>query len=149
LRHRSAPPAAAAPPPLVVSPVDVDLFRSLLEATGGHVVTDQPRGTGITNLDMVKAMVANGASLEQDILPTIRRHADELVLRARTVCGLGRGLRCGIRDRPATGQIPGRSIRLPDELWTAIDDWRRQQPDIPTRTESIRRLLAQALGKPK
>jgi hypothetical protein len=29
----------------------------------------------------------------------------------------------------------------------AIDDWRREQPDIPTRNESIRRLLAKALGK--
>jgi hypothetical protein len=48
--------------------------------------------------------------------------------------------------RPATGQIPGRSIRLPPEIWAAIDDWRREQPDIPTRTESIRRLLAKALG---
>jgi len=51
--------------------------------------------------------------------------------------------------RPATGQIPNRSIRLPDELWTAIDEWRRVQPDIPTRNESIRRLLAKALGKPR
>jgi len=52
----------------------------------------------------------------------------------------------GKPGRPATGQLPGRSIRLPPEIWTAIDEWRREQPDIPTRTESIRRLLAKALG---
>jgi hypothetical protein len=27
----------------------------------------------------------------------------------------------------------------------ALDDWRRKQPDIPTRSEAIRRLLEQAL----
>jgi hypothetical protein len=28
-----------------------------------------------------------------------------------------------------------------------IDEWRRQQSDIPTRTEAIRRLVQQALSK--
>jgi hypothetical protein len=55
----------------------------------------------------------------------------------------------GKPGRPATGQIPGRSIRLPEEIWLAIDEWRRVQPDIPTRTESIRRLLKIALYKGK
>jgi hypothetical protein len=34
----------------------------------------------------------------------------------------------------------------------AIDEWRRRQPDLPMRAESIRRLVEQALkvkGKPK
>ena len=32
-------------------------------------------------------------------------------------------------------------------LRAAIDDWRRNQLDIPTRSEAIRRLVMQALGK--
>jgi hypothetical protein len=31
------------------------------------------------------------------------------------------------------------------DLWAAIDNWRRNQPDIPTRPEAVRRLLAEAL----
>jgi hypothetical protein len=76
-----APPAAAAPPPLAVAEADVELFTALLTATGGHVVTGQPRGTGITDLDMPKRMLQAGASLEADILPTIRRHVGELAQR--------------------------------------------------------------------
>jgi hypothetical protein len=72
---------AAAPPPLAVAEADVELFRSLLMATGGHVVTAQPRGTGVTDLTTVKAMIANGADLEADILPTIRNHVGELAQR--------------------------------------------------------------------
>jgi hypothetical protein len=35
---------------------------------------------------------------------------------------------------------------MSDELVQAIDEWRRQQPDIPTRAEAIRRLVEKALG---
>lgn len=38
-------------------------------------------------------------------------------------------------------------LRLPDELATGIDEWRRVQPDIPTRSEAVRRLIASALTK--
>jgi hypothetical protein len=36
-------------------------------------------------------------------------------------------------------------IRLQDGPLDAIDEWRRQQPDIPGRSEAIRRLVAFAL----
>jgi len=39
-------------------------------------------------------------------------------------------------------------LRLPDELARGIDDFRRREEDIPTRSEAIRRLLGQAL-KPR
>jgi len=48
------------------------------------------------------------------------------------------------KAKPA-GQLPIRSIRLPDNIWAKLDDWRRQQHDVPTRGESIRRLLDFAL----
>ena len=37
-------------------------------------------------------------------------------------------------------------LRLSDDLGKAIDDWRRKQDDIPTRSEAIRRLIE--LGLP-
>ena len=36
-------------------------------------------------------------------------------------------------------------IGLDDERLAAIDAWRRQQEDIPTRSEAIRRMVDQAL----
>jgi len=36
-------------------------------------------------------------------------------------------------------------VRLQDSPLDAIDEWRRQQPDIPNRSEAIRRLTALAL----
>jgi len=50
------------------------------------------------------------------------------------------------------GRPPGRTkdkpfqMRVNDAFITKIDDWRRQQPDIPTRTETVRRLVEQALN---
>jgi metal-responsive CopG/Arc/MetJ family transcriptional regulator len=32
-------------------------------------------------------------------------------------------------------------LRLPPELGDEIDDWRRKQPDIPSRAEAARRLI--------
>jgi hypothetical protein len=40
---------------------------------------------------------------------------------------------------------PQRSIRLPVEMWAAIDDWSTRQEDVLTRSESVRQLLAIAL----
>ena len=37
-------------------------------------------------------------------------------------------------------------LRVPAAFVAAIDEWRRQQPDIPTRSEAIRRLVEKALG---
>jgi metal-responsive CopG/Arc/MetJ family transcriptional regulator len=38
-------------------------------------------------------------------------------------------------------------VRLSDELVAKIDDWRRLQPDLPTRAETIRRLTELGLAK--
>jgi len=32
-------------------------------------------------------------------------------------------------------------MRASDEWWRGVDDWRRLQPDMPTRAEAIRRLV--------
>jgi metal-responsive CopG/Arc/MetJ family transcriptional regulator len=36
-------------------------------------------------------------------------------------------------------------VRLTDELLTAIDEWRRKELDLPTRSEALRRLAIAAL----
>jgi metal-responsive CopG/Arc/MetJ family transcriptional regulator len=43
--------------------------------------------------------------------------------------------------RPTSDTAPV-NVRLPAEMLRAIDDWRRKEPDLPTRPEAIRRLLA-------
>lgn len=49
------------------------------------------------------------------------------------------------RKRPTqTGDLVG--TRFQPDLLKQIDDWRREQPDLPTRPEAIRRLVVQALG---
>jgi hypothetical protein len=54
------------------------------------------------------------------------------------------------RGRPATGQDPVLTIRLPLALRTTIESWAKQQKDKPTRSEAIRRLIEIALtGKSK
>src|ERR1700761_1043980 len=54
-----------------------------------------------------------------------------------------------LRGRPKSGQTPIPALRLPEELRTKIDDWIAAQPEPrPARSEAIRRLLAEALGKP-
>jgi hypothetical protein len=41
-------------------------------------------------------------------------------------------------------------LRLTDEGWSRIDEWRRRQPDLPNRTEAVRRLIEIALdAEPK
>jgi metal-responsive CopG/Arc/MetJ family transcriptional regulator len=37
------------------------------------------------------------------------------------------------------------NVVFPAPLVSAIDDWRRQQKDCPSRNEAIRRVLAEAL----
>jgi hypothetical protein len=51
------------------------------------------------------------------------------------------------RGRPATGKALVMAVRLSNDLRTDIDDWRRRQQDLPTRSEAIRRLGAAALRK--
>ena len=36
-------------------------------------------------------------------------------------------------------------MRVTPEFDAAIDEWRRKQPDLPSRSEAIRRLVDQAL----
>ena len=47
-----------------------------------------------------------------------------------------------------TKERKGRPVqmRLEDEFIAKVDDWRRVQPDLPNRTEAIRRLVEQALS---
>ena len=53
------------------------------------------------------------------------------------------------RGRPATGVTPISNLRLAPELRAKIDAWIAAQPEPqPSRSEAIRRLLAQALDKP-
>ena len=41
------------------------------------------------------------------------------------------------------------NLRLPRDMLDAIDSRRRVEPDLPTRPEMIRRLLAEVLGSPE
>jgi hypothetical protein len=50
------------------------------------------------------------------------------------------------RGRPATGQDPVSAIRLPLSLRSAIENWAKQQPDKPSRSEAIRQLIEFALA---
>ena len=36
-------------------------------------------------------------------------------------------------------------MRVDEDFLKSIDDWRRKQPDLPSRSEAIRRLVAMAL----
>ncbi len=49
------------------------------------------------------------------------------------------------RGRPATGQDPVLTVRLPSNTRTAIENWAKQQKDRPSRSEAIRRLIEIAL----
>jgi hypothetical protein len=37
-------------------------------------------------------------------------------------------------------------VRMDDELLSALEEWRRTQPKIPSRPAAVRRLLARALA---
>jgi hypothetical protein len=49
------------------------------------------------------------------------------------------------RGRPATGQDPVLTVRLPPSTRLAIENWAKQQKDKPSRSEAIRRLIEIAL----
>ena len=36
-------------------------------------------------------------------------------------------------------------LRLPPEKWGEVDEWRRRQPDLPTRLNAVRRMIDMAL----
>jgi hypothetical protein len=50
--------------------------------------------------------------------------------------------------RPPSQMPPYRpfQMKVPDSFLTMIDDWRRLQPDVPSRAEAIRRLCAKAVA---
>jgi Arc/MetJ-type ribon-helix-helix transcriptional regulator len=50
------------------------------------------------------------------------------------------------RGRPPTGQDPVTAVRLSPVLKSQIEDWAKQQPDNPSRSEAIRRLVKLALA---
>jgi len=50
------------------------------------------------------------------------------------------------RGRPPTGQDPVTAVRLSPALRSQIADWAKQQPDNPSRSEAIRRLVQLALA---
>jgi hypothetical protein len=43
------------------------------------------------------------------------------------------------------GPNPSIQIRLQGNLWSAVESFRRNEPDIPTRPEAVRRLVQRAL----
>lgn len=38
------------------------------------------------------------------------------------------------------------SLHLPRDFWPLVDAWRRLQPDLPTRAEAVRRLVAAGIN---
>jgi len=54
------------------------------------------------------------------------------------------------KGRPPTGKDPVRTFRLSDDFIESIDTWAARQPDKPSRSEAIRRLVELGLrAKPK
>jgi 2-iminoacetate synthase ThiH len=49
--------------------------------------------------------------------------------------------------RSATGHAPQFAFRIPVETIAAIEAWAAQQPDKPSRSEALRRLVDIGLGK--
>jgi hypothetical protein len=47
------------------------------------------------------------------------------------------------------GKVQDRALqmRVSEQFLRTIDDWRRKQPDLPSRTEAIRRLVEKAIEK--
>jgi hypothetical protein len=50
------------------------------------------------------------------------------------------------RGRPATGNDPILSLRMPNELTAAVEGWADHQPDKPARSEAFRRLVELGLA---
>jgi metal-responsive CopG/Arc/MetJ family transcriptional regulator len=47
--------------------------------------------------------------------------------------------------RPATGHDPVIALRMPPALTARVDEWAKQQPDQPSRSEAIRRMIEMTL----
>jgi hypothetical protein len=51
--------------------------------------------------------------------------------------------------KPAVANDQTFQMRVSADFVRRLDDWRREQPDLPSRAEAIRRLVEQALGPEK
>jgi hypothetical protein len=51
------------------------------------------------------------------------------------------------RGRPPTGRDPLLNFRSPPELTARVDAWAFAQPDQPSRSEALRKLVESALSK--
>ena len=49
------------------------------------------------------------------------------------------------RGRPATGKDPMLTLRAPPALTAEVEAWAKRQPDRPSRSEALRRLVEMAL----
>ena len=49
------------------------------------------------------------------------------------------------RGRPATGKDPILTLRAPQALTAEVEEWADRQPDRPSRSEALRRLVEIAL----
>jgi Arc/MetJ-type ribon-helix-helix transcriptional regulator len=47
--------------------------------------------------------------------------------------------------RPATGHDPVTALRMPPALAARVEEWAKQQPDQPSRSEAIRRMIEMVL----
>jgi hypothetical protein len=48
-------------------------------------------------------------------------------------------------ERTDAGLSPAIQLRLQGKLYSAVESFRRNEPDIPTRPEAVRRLIQRAL----
>ena len=49
------------------------------------------------------------------------------------------------RGRPGTGKDPMLAFRAPPAFTAEVEAWAKRQPDSPTRSEALRRLVEMAL----
>jgi len=49
------------------------------------------------------------------------------------------------RGRPATGKDPTLTLRAPPAFRAEVEAWAKRQPDKPSRSEALRRLVEMAL----
>jgi len=49
------------------------------------------------------------------------------------------------RGRPATGKDPMLTFRAPPTFTAEVEAWAKRQPDRPSRSEALRRLVEMAL----
>jgi hypothetical protein len=108
-------------------------------------------------LAAAKSEASTAARLTSALLP--RR----VIASAKAAIALSRSLPCSDRIRassdvrrivlsPVTAlsalQTERLQMRVSKGFLKSVDDWRRKQEDLPSRSEAIRRLVEQALSKP-